>query len=64
VPALRMVVAVLVTLVWASVYLADVLSETFSAPPEISAPMLAVVAWLFGVEVRKAVRNNGAKRNG
>lgn len=55
---MRIAIAVIVTAMWATVYTADVLSETFSAPPEISAPMLAVVTWAFGAEIRKQIKKN------
>lgn len=58
---LRIALAIIVTAMWATVYTADVLSETFSAPPEISAPMLAVITWAFGSEIRKQLNQ---KKNG
>lgn len=58
-PALRIVIAVVITMIWAAVYTADVVSSTFAAPPEVSGPMLAVVTWLFGAEIRKQVKRNG-----
>lgn len=49
---LRILVASLVAVVWAVVYLASVLNPAVSAPPELSGVMLAVVTWLFGREFR------------
>lgn len=64
---IRITLAIVVTAMWATVYTADVLSESFSAPPEISAPMLAVVTWAFGSEIRKQIHKkngNGGHGNG
>lgn len=44
----RLVVASVVVLVWAVIYLRAALDSGFSPPPELSMVMLAVVAWLFG----------------
>lgn len=46
--ALRILVAVLVTVVWVAVYAASILRDDFSAPPEVSGVMLMVVTYLFG----------------
>lgn len=59
---LRIAVAILITLVWAVVYLASVFSYgRINAPPEISAVMLAVVTWLFGTELRRSLRGGARK---
>lgn len=59
--ALRIGIAILVTIVWAVVYLAAVFSHRYTAPPELSAVMLAVVTWLFGTEIRKQVHRQAEK---
>jgi len=61
---LRVTIAIVVTALWAAVYTADILSEKFSAPPEISAPMLGVVTWLFGSEIKKQIKNGNGTANG
>lgn len=60
----RIALAIIVTAMWATVYTADVLSDTFSAPPEISAPMLAVITWAFGSEIRKQLNQKKGGSNG
>lgn len=57
---LRIGVAVLIALVWATLMLADAFSPDFSAPEFSSGPMLGVVAWLFGKEFKRAA-NGTAK---
>lgn len=53
--ALRIAVAVLVTLVWVGVYVASIVRPDFSAPPEVSGVMLAVVTYLFGRALREGL---------
>jgi hypothetical protein len=53
--ALRIVVAVLVTAVWVAVYAASIVRPGFSAPPEVSGVMLAVVTYLFGRALREGL---------
>jgi hypothetical protein len=53
---LRMFFAVLVAIVWASVYTVSIIDRTFSAPPEVSGIMLAVVTALFGSEIRERLK--------
>ena len=59
----RLVVASIVTVVWATTYLAAVLyPDKIHAPAELSAPMLAVVTWALGAETLRTfriVRRNG-----
>lgn len=54
--AFRVTIAIIVTAVWAVVYLATVFNPNVHAPPELSGVMLGVVTWLFGSEFRKAQR--------
>ena len=53
--------AVLIVIVWASVFVnAYVIDPAGPKPPaEFSAPMLAVVTYLFGSEIRKQIKRNG-----
>ena len=44
----RLIVASVIVTVWAVMYLRAVLDPGFSPPPELSAVMLATVAWLYG----------------
>lgn len=55
---LRIVIATLVAIVWAVVYLASVFVPTVNAPPELSAVMLAVVSWLFGSAFREGFKRS------
>lgn len=59
--ALRIVVAVLVTSVWVGVYAASIFRPDFSAPPEVSGVMLAVVTYLFGRALRGSFIEKGQK---
>lgn len=52
---LRIVVAVVVMVVWATVVLGSFI-EGRNAPPELSAIMLAVVSYLLGGNVKDVVR--------
>lgn len=45
----RKAIATVIVVVWAILYLRTIISDEFTAPPELSAIMLAVVAWLFRV---------------
>ena len=53
--------AVLIVVVWSSVFVhAYVIDPAGPKPPaEFSAPMLAVVTYLFGSEIRKQIKRNG-----
>lgn len=53
---LRILIASLVALVWAVVYLASVFNPDVNAPPELSGVMLAVVTWLFGRAFREGLK--------
>lgn len=44
---LRFWVAAAIVAVWVVIYLRSALDASFHAPPELSAVMLGVVAWLF-----------------
>lgn len=55
----RIGVAILVSLVWAVVMLADAFSESFTAPAS-SSGALGLVAYLFGREIKKVAGNGGA----
>lgn len=54
----RIAAACLITVVWAVLMLVDAFSEKFTAPASLSGA-LAVVAYLFGREIKKA-GNGGA----
>jgi hypothetical protein len=54
---LRVGIAVLVTVVWAAGYTISFVNHSFTAPPELSGIMLAVVTWLFGSEIKKKLTN-------
>ena len=60
---LRIVAATVVIVVWAVVVLGSFL-EGRSAPPELSAIMLATVTYLFGTEIKRSVRRRLAQRIG
>lgn len=51
----------MIVLVWALVYVGSYVQQR-TAPPELSAVMLAAVTWLFGSEVKKVVVRNGGTR--
>jgi hypothetical protein len=53
---LRILIASLVAVVWAVVYLASVFNPSVNAPPELSGVMLAVVTWLFGRAFRDGLK--------
>jgi hypothetical protein len=53
----RIAVAALIVAVWAVVYVGSYIQQR-TAPPELSGIMLAAVTWLFGAEVKKAVKRN------
>lgn len=57
---LRVTVAIIVTLIWAAGYTVAIFDRTFSPAPELSGVMLAVVTWLFGAEVRKALSDRAS----
>lgn len=52
--AFRIGIAVIVTAVWAVVYLATVFNPNVHAPAELSGVMLGVVTWLFGTGFLRA----------
>lgn len=52
---LRIAAATVVIVVWAFVVLGSFL-EHKTAPPELSAVMLATVTYLFGTEIKRSVR--------
>ncbi len=45
--------------VWILVYLTDVYSKDFTAPPEVSGVLLAIVTAIFGPAFFKNMRNGG-----
>lgn len=53
---LRIIVAILITLVWAVIYLRAFFDTDFNPPPEVSGIMLAAVTWLFGQPLRERVK--------
>lgn len=56
----RIAVACLIALVWSILMLVDAFSQSFTAPASLSSA-LAVVAYLFGREIKKAANGgNGA----
>lgn len=57
---LRVIVASVVTVIWAAGYTVAIFDRTFSPAPELSGIMLAVVTWLFGAEVRKALSDRAS----
>lgn len=44
----RLVVAAVIVVVWAIVYLRAAIDAAFQPPAELSGIMIGVVAWLFG----------------
>jgi hypothetical protein len=61
--ALRILVALLVTIVWVGVYATAIFRPDFSAPPEVSGVMLMVVTYLFGRALREGL-NRAIKEKG
>ena len=53
--------AVLIVVVWSAVFVNAYLFDPNGPKPpaEFSAPMLAVVTYLFGSEIRKQIKRNG-----
>ena len=45
---LRIAVAIVIVAIWALLYLRAAVDSKFSPPPELSAIMVMVAAWLFG----------------
>lgn len=59
---LRFAVAIAITILWLALYLKAFFDEDFTAPPEISGIMLAVVTWLFGVPITNRVLRRAKKK--
>lgn len=51
--SLRIVIAIVVTVVWATAYLAPYFGDAGTPPPELSGVMVGVVAWALGSETKR-----------
>lgn len=62
---LRLVAASVILVVWAAIYIRAAVDAEFRPPAELSAVMLAVVAWLFSSgalrEMRRSVRADDSR---
>lgn len=58
---LRLIVAAIITFVWAVAYIVSVVHPATHPPPEISTVMIIVVTWLFAAEAGK-FRKNGSDK--
>jgi hypothetical protein len=53
---MRAALAWLITGVWAACYVRKLIDPTFPVPVEITPVMLLAAGWLFGVDVRKKIK--------
>ena len=53
-------IAVVVTLVWAGSFIADVMIQTYNPPPQIHMVMLGIVGSLFGFQVVHRTKNGSS----
>lgn len=53
---LRVATALLITIIWAAAFIRAFLDPSFTPPPELSGIMLAAVTWLFGSQIRHAIK--------
>lgn len=51
----RLVIASVICAIWAAMYIRTFFDPKFSAPPELSIPMMAVVGWLYGSAALKEI---------
>lgn len=57
--ALRIGVALTITVIWAAAYVTSIVDRSFAVPPELLPLMLGVVGFLFGKDIVKVGRRNG-----
>jgi hypothetical protein len=49
---LRVAVAMLIAIIWATGYLLAFFDRSFQPDPEVSGIMIAMITWLFGSELK------------
>lgn len=58
----RTFIGVVVTVVWAALYLRSILDPHFQPSPEVSPVMLVIVAWLFATDARRKRNGDGSEK--